>query len=205
MSLQKLNLNFVGLNPILMHNNRLANPLNPYAKALKKLTGKRNKTEADHMEISRIEWEAGLYLHDGQIVIPSLNILSCLWYGAKKSKRGPKIKIGVNILEDYLPLSYQGPKIKITSASNGTSNGIPIEELDNYYSHYNYINTVVVEKKSTMRTRPIFHNWSVQAPLHFEDTIIDEDELIKVAEDAGILVGLGDWRPRFGRFMVEKV
>jgi hypothetical protein len=39
----------------------------------------------------------------------------------------------------------------------------------------------------------------------FDDNVIEEEEILKVAEDAGLLVGLGDWRPRFGRFMVEKI
>ncbi len=44
---------------LMMHNGRTKDPLDPYAKALKKLTGKRKKTDADYLEISRLEWEAG--------------------------------------------------------------------------------------------------------------------------------------------------
>jgi hypothetical protein len=30
--------------------------------------------------------------------------------------------------------------------------------------------------------------------------VIDLAELVSIAETAGHLIGLGDWRPRFGRF-----
>lgn len=201
MSIQKVKLQVVGIGPLIMHNIQLANPLSKYTRALKKLTGKRQKTEADHLDIARLEWEGGLYVQDGEAVMPGVNIYACLLLGGKKSKRGVKMKSGTNISEDFCPLTYHGPKIKITN-NNGE---IPIAELDKFYPHYNYQTMVVVEKTRVLRTRPIFHKWSFQCTVDFDDNVIEEDEIIKVAEDAGLLVGLGDWRPRFGRFMVEKI
>ena len=42
----------VGTRPMIQHNARLANPLDPYTQALAKITGKRKKTLEDH-EIGR--------------------------------------------------------------------------------------------------------------------------------------------------------
>jgi len=47
--------------PLVMHNGRLADQLNPLAKRLKSLAAKRKKSDDDLMEIQRVEWEGGLY------------------------------------------------------------------------------------------------------------------------------------------------
>lgn len=60
--IETMKLRLTGIAPLLMHDNKAANPLNPYAKAMKALTGKRKKTDDDLAEIARIEWEAGLYI-----------------------------------------------------------------------------------------------------------------------------------------------
>ena len=42
------------INKMLQHNSRLANPLDKYAKQLKVLSGKRNKTDADLQEMALV-------------------------------------------------------------------------------------------------------------------------------------------------------
>ena len=63
---------------------------------------------------------------------------------------------------------------------------------------------VVVNRSRIMRSRPKFNNWK----LAFQITCIDEriaPEVIKeILEDAGKFVGIGDFRPKFGRFKVIK-
>jgi hypothetical protein len=196
MALQTVTLQLTGTAPLIMHNNTTANPLSDYAKALKKLTGKRQKTEADYLEISRLEWEAGLYIHEGQVVVPAVNLWAALIEGGKKSKRGTKIRSGTNIVDNFCPLFYKGPRIAI---KNGCRE-IPNPELDKFFPVYSYQTVVTVQKKSTLRTRPIFHNWVVRFGMYYDDTVMEADEILLVALDTGRLVGLGDWRPRFGRF-----
>jgi len=45
--------------------------------------------------------------------------------------------------------------------------------------------------------------WSLTFTLEFDDSILNEKALVKAMVDAGALIGLGDWRPKFGRFSVE--
>ena len=54
----------------LMHNGQLSDPLNEWTKAKKKITDKKKKTDADHEEVSRLEWMGGLYLFNGAPCIP---------------------------------------------------------------------------------------------------------------------------------------
>jgi len=66
--------------------------------------------------------------------------------------------------------------------------------------------TVVIPatRGRTIRKRPRFEKWE----LSFTIEIINDDlptEVLKGAlDDAGLLGGIGDYRPRFGRFMVTK-
>lgn len=59
----KFRITLHGINPLLMHNSRLSNPLDPNAKAMKKVSGKRQKTDEDHAELARLEHAGSLY-HD---------------------------------------------------------------------------------------------------------------------------------------------
>ena len=66
----------------------------------------------------------------------------------------------------------------------------------------------VIMRQGIIRCRPRFDKWA----LEFEMKIIDsyllghgQDTMLKsIVEDAGSLVGLLDFRPRFGRFVVTK-
>jgi len=59
-----------GLSPLLCHNGQTADPQNAYAKAMKAVSGKRKKTDADFDEMSRLEWLAGLYRSEDDLLIP---------------------------------------------------------------------------------------------------------------------------------------
>ena len=59
--------------------------------------------------------------------------------------------------------------------------------------------------KRVMRTRPIFRAWSVVAEVEYEDTILNLEQVNRWVQTAGVQVGLCDWRPRYGRFTVEKI
>src|ERR1017187_324250 len=93
-----------GTGALLMHNARLSNPLDPAARAMKKVSAKRNKTDDDHAELAHLEFIGSLYYdqHAGPYV-PGDNIWRCLYDGSKKSKRGPKVKEGVLITTEVNP------------------------------------------------------------------------------------------------------
>jgi len=178
-----------GTAPLLMHNSRLANPLDPAAKAMKKVTGKRNKTDDDHAEVARLEHVGSLY-YDPDVgpYLPGDNIWRALYDAAKKRKMGPRIKEGVIITSDINPLSYGGPR-----------------EADKLWQDENYrlMASVKVGTSRVMRCRPLFREWAAQAEGILDTEQLDLADLSAIAETAGQLVGIGDWRPRYGRFVAE--
>lgn len=204
--MEQLRVKLAGDSPLMTHNIRLANPLGPYAKALKLLTGKRNKTDADLQEIARLEWEGGLYLEGGVVVMPSRCLNACFFEGAKKKKNGPKWRTGAIIDGESFPLCYKGPKIKVE-----TNGDIPNPALDKYYSHYVSQEMVKVGTSSILRTRPVFMDWSLEATILYDENILDPRTLMQIFEDGGYLIGLCERRPgskgggTLGRFKVEKV
>jgi len=185
-----------------MHCNRAANPLAIEAKVMKPLTSKRNKTDADHAIIARHEWEAGMYIHNGIIVMPSINVEKCFVLGARRRKLGKQFEQGVFIAEDYMPMDYQGPKIKL----NG-DNLFPHPELDKFFQNGMMVHQamVTVSRRSILRTRPIFYDWSFQVTIDYDEDLLDERDLIDCASIAGKYIGLCERRPRLGRFDVKVV
>lgn len=178
-----------GTSPLLMHNSRLANPLDPATKALKKVTGKRTKTEDDHVEIARLEHMGSLYFDpDVGPYLPGDNIWRALYDAAKKSKMGPRIKEGVIITTDVNPLAYGGPR-----------------DIDGLWADENYrhMASVKVAMSRTMRCRPIFRTWRAEAQGVVDTNLLDVADLRSIAATAGALVGIGDWRPRYGRFEAQ--
>lgn len=180
-----------GTDTLLMHNARLSNPLDPAAKAVKKLTGKRTKTDDDYEQIAHVEWAGGLY-HDAEIgpFIPADNIWRCLYDGAKKYKKGPRVKEGVLIATNVNPLAYRGPR--------------DVETLwaDENFRHFS---SAKVGMQRVTRCRPQFRQWKTEADGILDENALDLSELQQIAEVAGSLVGIGDWRPRFGRFTATVV
>jgi hypothetical protein len=184
---------FEGTGALLMHNARMSNPLDPAARAHKKVSGKRQKTEDDHKEMAHLEFIGSLY-HDPDAgpYIPGDNVWRCLYDAAKKSKRGPKVKEGLLIVTDVNPLGgFGGPR---------DAEGLWADE------NFRHFASAKVGQVRVTRCRPVFRSWRVEADGIIDTNVLDFAELEQIAEVAGSLVGLGDWRPRFGRFtaLVEK-
>jgi hypothetical protein len=177
-----------GIAPLMMHNERLANPRDPGTAALKKLTTQRKKTEELLEQIAEIEWRLGFYERDGKPVIPSDNVLACVKEGARKRKLGRQVEAGVFSQERYFALAYDGPPT--------------IGELWTDGRFFDY-RSVAVNQARTMRARPIFNEWSLPIELTFDEEMISKDDLQDALEVAGLSVGLCEKRPQFGRFTVE--
>jgi hypothetical protein len=187
----KVRLTGKGTRPLLMHNVRLASPLNAYSKQLKALNAKRTKTDEDRMAIARVEFEGSLYLDPGVgPYIPGPNLLASLVEGGRLRKAGKKVERGVNVDDLVMPLIYRGPRDVDGLWGDGES-----EYVD--------LRTVVVQRNKVDRCRPIFREWAFEAEILLDPAVIDLDEFRDVAANAGAMAGIGDYRRLYGRFSVE--
>ncbi|MEM9420872.1 MAG: hypothetical protein AAGA25_17755 [Planctomycetota bacterium] len=186
---QTLNYKIIGTAPLLTHNGQLADPLNPFAKEMKKISGKRAKVEADFEQLARLEWRGSLYMSEGRPALPGEMIEATIVGGAKKQRKGKVARAAV-FCDHPVFLDYDGPK-----------------DPDEMWADpkYRYTCGVRVQQSRVMRTRPIFRKWSAKVELAVLDEEVEADDVTRFFADAGRYVGLGDYRPKFGRFRVERV
>ncbi|MEM8610395.1 MAG: hypothetical protein AAGF93_00140 [Cyanobacteria bacterium P01_H01_bin.105] len=170
-----------------MHNGQTADPLNRYSKALKVISGKRGKTDADFEEMAKIEWYASLYVSDGKIVIPDTVLEATFLAGARKSKLGKQAEAGL-FVNGHATLAFDGDDLSIDELFERDEN--------------RHCCAVRVQRNKVMRTRSIFKNWATVVDIRFDDNLLNESQVVRAAEDAGQQAGLCDWRPKFGRFEI---
>lgn len=177
-----------GRSTLLMHSARLSNQFDPKVKEFKLLTHKKKKTDEDHLAIARFEFELGMYFDEklGPYV-PTENVRMAIIEGGRLSKLGTAIDRAVQILEDRAPLRYEGPR---TVAALWESRFYDLSSVGN-------------QSNRVMRCRPAFEGWSLDLELFFDPSMIDRSQLLAASNSAGKFIGLGDYRPRFGRFEVE--
>ena len=183
---------WTGIRPLVMHNGLMADPTNPLVRRIKEITSKGSKklTDSDYEERDRLEIEAGLY-YDEKLgpIIPADNIERCIQLGAQKSRIGKDVQAAVFCTEPIVKLDYEGPRAKEKLLTD---------------QRFQLRKGVAVQKARIIRLRPMFPTgWSITFTLEYDESILNEKNIVKAMEDAGALVGLGDWRPKFGRFLVE--
>ena len=185
--LNTIKVRVIGLRPLLMHADKFANPLDPLTKAHKELTGKRKKTDEDHEAIARSEWLGGMYIDEVGPYLPGVNLESCLVAGGKLSKLGTQLKRSVEVMDEKCYLIYKGPKTATELWDAGFTDA----------------RSVKVQTARLMRYRPMFREWSCEVELAYDPESIYREQVIKCLEDGGQFCGVGDYRPKFGRFRVE--
>lgn len=181
-----------GTRALLMHNSQLVDPLNPHTKAIAAISKKRQKTEDDNAALGRAEYVGGLYLDPdgGGPCIPGENIERCIRDGATRRKRGRDIQRGLIVLDEHVPLEYDGPRDPEALSRN---------------ERFTLRRPAKVGQSSVIRTRPKFPEWSATFTVDIADDILDIAVVDQALDDAGRYLGLGDWRPRYGRFTWERV
>lgn len=63
---------------------------------------------------------------------------------------------------------------------------------------------VVINRARIIRERPIFDDWELSFEIDIIDDQLPVDAVHRILEQAGRYKGIGDFRPRFGRFMVTE-
>lgn len=187
MSMKTTKITIRGLTPLIMHNGQLADPLNEASKALSRLSKKKNKTDDDHLAMRKCEWIGGLYVdEDGAPCLPGEVIEAAIAEGAKKFKLGKVAKGGV-IVDGNFALKYDGPK-----------------KQDKLWEHGGFLKLagVKVKQSRVIRARPMFPSWECTFTVQWDPSLVkDEEQLFEIVESAGTS-GIGDWRPKYGRFEV---
>lgn len=180
---------------LMMHNERLADPMSEYTKLIKVINAKGSKrmTDDDLMERSRLEWEGGLYWRkeDGPY-INLHNVVACLIQAGRARRWGPTVQRSVFPVGISEPLLYNGPR-----DMDGMWNG---GQIGGFFDR----RMVGVNSNRVQRTRPFFPNWSLVGEFILDTELFDWDNFQTTFALAGKAIGLGDARSiGFGRFTVD--
>lgn len=176
-----------------MHNARLANPLDPIVREIKKITSKRKKTDEDIEEIMWLEFQGGLY-HDENMgpYIPGRNMFASIKEAAKLSRHGTAVDRSLDVVEDKIKLEYKGPRT--------------IKELFDADNSRKYVDVrrMIVGQSAVMRCRPSFPPpWHAEFSVLFDPEVLNPADVEAFVEKCGRMTGLLDGRPREGRFEYE--
>jgi len=195
--LKKFKVHLRSLAPLIMHSDRLANPLHPLAKKLKEISCLKQKKDEHHLAMARIEFEGGLYYSDDiGIYMPSKCLMGCFKAAARKFKLGKQTKaITIDCVPGTPLLGYEKLDPEgLWSILNKKG------EQTHVFSE-----SVVVQQKRIMRTRPIFHNWEVEFEVYLNVELLSIQQFKTILETAGFEYGLCELRPEkatgvYGRF-----
>jgi hypothetical protein len=188
--MKTLEVEIVGIAPLLMHSARMADPMDPSVKEYKKVSQKRSKTDDDYEWLSKNEWLLGIHSDvNGNVVIPDLALEAVLAAGATNAKKGKLFK-GAVIVPESAKLFNPETKQYYT-----------VENCRNKAEYYD-IRIVVVEKRRIPRTRPIFNKWACKFTVLFDETIVNASDVQEATRIAGATKGLLDYRPKYGKFQV---
>jgi len=188
-----LKIRVTGDSALLMNKDTLSDPLNPKTQEIKVLTSKRKKLEEDHLQIAELGYRSALYYDEGVgLYLPGAMLKASMVNGAKMQRLGAAFKRSVIVLEDMIPLNYEGPTTP-----------------DGLWEDKNFVDvrSVGVMTARVMRYRPKIRNWSVNATILYAEDLVEEADLMRAIENAGMFAGVGDFRPEcggnFGRYSVE--
>lgn len=195
---KEIKLRVTGVQPLLLSNIQTANPLNKWAKALKEVTSKKKKTDADTLEIIRLQFMSSWYVNkEGQYVLPSDNLLKSFEMGAKEFKMGTKFIENAYIVEDDLVLEFDGQGKTLDELYDGGES--------------KYVDTrlcgigIGAQKAKVLATRALIDQWSLVCTLKYDEDQLNLNDVMKAAEIGGLRKAVGTYRKKFGRYRVEIV
>lgn len=177
-----------GITPLLHHAATGLDPTHPLKKEAAKITAKRGqkKTDAELAALDWIDFQLSIYHNGDAPFVPGLNVEAVIRAGATAQRKGKDVLAGVAVMEDEIPLIYEGPR------------GV----RDLYDAGFVDRRRATVQRQGVMRTRPIFRRWALEFTAMVDDKIVNVEAVREATEYAGMRVGLLDFRPRFGRFQV---
>ena len=191
MSYKSANVSIKGTAPLLLNNPQCVDRFNPIARRMSEITAKRTRrTDEDFHELSDLEMEAKVYWdNEIGVYIPDRWLSAAMCKVSNKVCKIPKadVRAGVTIIQSIVPLTYEGQ--------------------DKVKGHIDIVKNPAFRHKMLLpqgqvriaKYGPIFHEWSFEFDIEFDDTIFDTQDITRILEHAAKRGGFGDFRPTFGR------
>ena len=197
MSMLSANVKITGISPLLQNNPQTVDRFNQYTKRMAQINAKKTRrTDDDYREMQDIEIRSKIYFDDEiGIYVPATWVSSAIESTAFKVAKISKADIrgALFTTDDKIKLNYRDSK-KVKAPEDIVKNGdfrIPL--------------TLKQGQVRIVKAFPIFHEWSFETSLEFDDKIIDPDSLTRIIQHVARYGGFGDFRPKFGRSNAEVI
>ena len=195
MAIQEAKVKISGISPLLQNNPQTVDPFNRYTKAKKAITNKRTaKTDDDLIELGNIETESKIYFEEKiGVYVPATWLTEAIIVtGFSVSKIGrAKMRGGLFATEQKIALNYRD-KNKVKTITDVVMNPA--------FRHRMLLKQGQVR---VPKDAPIFHEWSFETVVEFDDSVVDLGSLKRIIDRAAKYGGFGDFRPTFGRAIAE--
>lgn len=181
-----------GVAPLLQHRF-------PLATLSMLMDGARRKTGAQDYSM---EWLDTMYTRDGQLVQPATHIEGALVKAAAGFRiKGSKNKTYKDLFRAYVLVEPD----EIPHLRGGQPVTAPGPELLSAPTKDLCVNVqrVIVNRAAVARARlQVNAGWTLNFTITVNDDQIRPEVVQTILEEAGRAVGIGDYRPRYGRFVV---
>ena len=212
-TLEKIQFEIEGTAPLMCHNIRLADPLDPFTREIRKVVSRENKTNDDHRELSKLEWQGSFYKvdfstkefstgDDGEKgpVVESRHLHASIKNGAKLIGLGKNVDRGIKIVGHNIPIEYDGPKeLKLLwkDPRFRDKRRVKIKAKSHSVDKRRTNN-----KNTVMRTRPIFEDWGLSFSIIYNNRMFKSEDVVDMVKSGGEMIGLLEFRPTYGTFKV---
>lgn len=195
MSMRTAQISIKGVSPLLQNNPQTVDRFNRFSKRMAAINAKKTRrTDDDYLELRDIEIESKVYFDDDLgVYVPSSWVAEAVATSAFKVAKISRADIrgAMFTTEDKIKLAHRDED-KIKSIEDIVKNPVFRQML-----------TLPQGQVRVVKAFPIFHGWSFETTLEFDDKIIDPDSLSRILEHTCRYGGFGDFRPKFGRAVGE--
>lgn len=187
-----MQITLTGSQPMLQHNVQLGDPDNEYVRDIGRLNALKGKiTDEQRAERDWLKFRGGLYYDDDHgPVLPAANVFRSIQQAASLTRNGKDVERGLIILDEFAPLEYDGPRKPEDMWGGGKSRFV-----DRRMARVNRAPVVAI--------RPRFEEWQAVYRFELDEDIMNPDDFKFIAEKAGRLIHVGDYRRFFGAYTVD--
>lgn len=195
MAIIQANVRITGINPLLQNNPQTVDRFNVFSKRMAQINAKKTRrTDEDFRELQDIEVRSKIYFDEELgIYVPSTWLTSAISANSFRVAKVSKADVRGSVFacEDRIKLNYRGQE--------------HIKHPDDIVGNPEFRNKMTLKQGQVrvVKAVPIFHDWSFETKIEFDDSQIDSDAIARVIEHASRYGGYGDFRPTFGRAIAE--
>jgi hypothetical protein len=193
--MQQAKIKVTGINPLLQNNPQTVDRFNQYTKRMAQINAKRaRRTDDDYRELQDIEVRAKIYFDEQLgIYVPGSWVSSAIAAASFKVAKISKADVrgSLFVTHDKIKLNFDNSELVKA----------PADIVKNPLFRINM--TLKQGQVRVVKAVPIFHNWSFETEVEFDDKTCDPDSITRIIEHASKYGGFGDFRPTFGRAIAE--